>query len=71
MTVMNNLHHWHTMLHMMLAELQKRCQKRDPNCYVQVRDGQMGGVMFLIHSSGGLEVHEVVEDMSRRLVIAY
>ena len=68
---MNNLKPWRTMLHQMLTELQKRCSERDKNSYVTMQDGQMGGVMFLIHSSFGVEAHEVVEDMSRRLVIAY
>lgn len=68
---MNSLKPWQPMLNQMLIELQKRCQQRDPNCYVRMDDGQMGGVMFLIHSSYGVEIHEVVEDMSRRLVIAY
>ena len=68
---MNNLRPWHPMLHQMLTELQNRCQEHDKNSYATMRDGQMGGIAFLIHSSYGVEVHEVVEDMSRRLVIAY
>lgn len=68
---MTNLKPWGTMLNQMLIELQKQCSERDKNCYVTMQDGQMGGVVFLIHSSYGVEAHEVVEDMSRRLVIAY
>lgn len=68
---MNNLRPWQPMLHQMLTELQSRCQERDKNCYVTMQDGRMGGIAFLIHSSFGVEVHEVVEDMSRRLVVAY
>lgn len=68
---MTNLKPWRNMLNQMLMELQNRCQERDKNSYVVMQDGRMGGVAFLIHSSYGVEVHEVVEDMSRRLVIAY
>lgn len=68
---MTNLRPWHNMLNQMLIELQKQCAERDKNSYVVMQDGRMGGVAFLIHSSYGVEVHEVVEDMSRRLVIAY
>ena len=68
---MNGLRPWQPMLYQMLATLQKRCSERDKNCYVTMQDGQMGGVVFLIHSSYGVEVHEIVEDVNRRLVIAY